>query len=170
MDELAHRILCLARLRDPGAGTSLNVGVVEGGTRSNVTAGRAVGRIDVRVASAAEQKRVTDALAALRPVDQRTRVEVTGDWNRPLFKRTEQVPALAESALRRAALLSEDLPEVSVGGASDGNFVVARGYTVLDGIGAVGPGAHARSENTSVSGMVARAAPAAPMLVSPAAG
>ncbi|MEU5698073.1 2-dehydropantoate 2-reductase [Streptomyces aurantiacus] len=170
VDELAHQILRLAQLRDPDAGTSLNVGVVEGGTRSNVTAGRAVGRIDVRVASAAEQKRVTDALAALRPVDPRTRVEVTGDWNRPVFERTEQVAALAELARRCAALLGEELREVSVGGASDGNFVVAAGTPVLDGIGAVGSGAHARSENTSVSGMVARAALAATVLGSLAAG
>ncbi|MEU9189030.1 2-dehydropantoate 2-reductase [Streptomyces sp. NPDC048484] len=170
VDELAHQILRLAELRAPDAGTSLNVGVVEGGTRSNVTAGRAVGRIDVRVASAAEQNRVTEALAALRPVDPRTRVEVTGDWNRPVFERTEQVAALAELARRCAALLGEDLREASVGGASDGNFVVATGTPVLDGIGAVGSGAHARSENTSVSGMVARSALAATVLVSLAAG
>ncbi|MGC5561727.1 M20/M25/M40 family metallo-hydrolase [Streptomyces sp. FR-108] len=170
VDELAHQILRLAELRAPEAGTSLNVGVVEGGTRSNVTAGRAVGRIDIRVASAAEQQRIGDALATLRPVDPRTRVEITGDWNRPVFERTEQVAALAELARRCAALLGEDLREASVGGASDGNFVVAAGTPVLDGIGAVGSGAHARSENTSVSGMVARSALTATVLVSLAAG
>ncbi|MFE7034841.1 2-dehydropantoate 2-reductase [Streptomyces sp. NPDC057621] len=172
VDELAHQILRLAELRAPDTGTSLNVGVVEGGTRSNVTAGRAVGRIDIRVASAAEQQRIGEALAlaALRPVDPRTRVEITGDWNRPVFERTEQVAALAELTRRCAALLGEDLREASVGGASDGNFVVAAGTPVLDGIGAVGSGAHARSENTSVSGMVARSALAATVLVSLAAG
>ncbi|MFE1979040.1 M20/M25/M40 family metallo-hydrolase [Streptomyces hygroscopicus] len=164
VDELAHQILRLADLRAPDAGTSLNVGVVEGGTRSNVTAGRAVGHIDVRVATAAEQRRVEDALAALRPVDPRTRVEVTGGWNRPVFERTEGVAALAGLARRCAALLRHDLPEASVGGASDGNFVVAQGTPVLDGIGAVGSGAHARSEHTSVSGMVIRAALAATVL------
>ncbi|MGW5865169.1 M20/M25/M40 family metallo-hydrolase [Streptomyces sp. NPDC055239] len=166
VDELAHQILHLADLRDADAGTSLNVGVVEGGTRSNVTAGRAVGRIDVRVASAAEQERVTKALAALRPVDPRTLVEVTGDWNRPVFERTAQVAAYAELARRCAALLGEDLRETSVGGASDGNFVVAAGTPVLDGIGAVGSGAHARSENTSVSGMTERSALTATVLAS----
>ncbi|MFH8462524.1 2-dehydropantoate 2-reductase [Streptomyces sp. NPDC017991] len=170
VDELAHQILRLAELRAPDAGTSLNVGVVEGGTRSNVTAGRAVGRIDIRVASAAEQQRITGALAALRPVDPRTRVEIGGDWNRPVFERTKEVAALAELTRRCAALLGEDLREASVGGASDGNFVVAAGTPVLDGIGAVGSGAHARSENTSVSGMVARSALAATVLVSLAAG
>ncbi|TMU99951.1 M20/M25/M40 family metallo-hydrolase [Streptomyces sp. DASNCL29] len=164
VDELAHQILRLADLRSPDAGTSLNVGVVAGGTRSNVTAGHAVARIDVRVATAAEQRRVGTALADLRPVDPRTRVEVTGGWNRPVFERTESVAALADLARRCAALLGHDLPEASVGGASDGNFVVAQGTPVLDGIGAVGSGAHARSENTSVSGMVTRAALAATVL------
>ncbi|MBL1118404.1 2-dehydropantoate 2-reductase [Streptomyces sp. 110] len=164
VDELAHQILRLADLRSPDAGTSLNVGVVAGGTRSNVTAGQAVGRIDVRVATAAEQRRVGEALAVLRPVDPRTRVEVTGGWNRPVFERTESVAALADLARRCAALLGHDLPEATVGGASDGNFVVAEGTPVLDGIGAVGSGAHARSENTSVSGMVTRAALAATVL------
>lgn len=158
VDELAHQMLRLAELRDPEAGTSLNVGVVEGGARSNVTAGRAVGRIDVRVASAAEQRRITKALADLRPVYGRTKVEVTGDWNRPVFERTEEVAALAGLARRCAALLGHDLREASVGGASDGNFVLAAGTPVLDGMGAVGSGAHARSENASVSGMVERAA------------
>ncbi|MFJ3196914.1 2-dehydropantoate 2-reductase [Streptomyces griseoviridis] len=169
VDELAHQILRLAGLRDHEAGTSLNVGVVEGGTRSNVTAGRAVARIDVRVASAAERERISRALAALTPVDARTRVEITGDWNRPVFERTEQVAALAGLARRCAGLLGEELAEASVGGASDGNFVAAAGTPVLDGIGALGSGAHARSENTSVSGLVGRSALAATVLVALAA-
>ncbi|MFJ8275899.1 2-dehydropantoate 2-reductase [Streptomyces griseoviridis] len=169
VDELAHQILRLAGLRDHEAGTSLNVGVVEGGTRSNVTAGRAVARIDVRVASAAERERISRALAALAPVDARTRVEITGDWNRPVFERTEQVAALAGLARRCAGLLGEELAEASVGGASDGNFVAAAGTPVLDGIGALGSGAHARSENTSVSGLVGRSALAATVLVALAA-
>ncbi|MEV1023138.1 2-dehydropantoate 2-reductase [Streptomyces sp. NPDC050264] len=165
VDELARQILRLGELRDHEAGTSLNVGVVEGGTRANVTAGHAVARIDVRVASAAEQQRVAKALADLRPFDQGTRVKVTGDWNRPVFERTEQVAALAELTRRCAGLLGQDLAEASVGGASDGNFVVAAGTPVLDGIGALGSGAHARSENTSVTGLVTRASLAATVLV-----
>ncbi|MFF1463754.1 2-dehydropantoate 2-reductase [Streptomyces sp. NPDC058330] len=166
VEELAHQILRLAGLRDREAGTSLNVGVVEGGTRSNVTAGRAVARLDVRVATAAEQDRIGAALAALRPVDARTSIEVTGDWNRPVFARTQQVAELAELARDCAAALGWELRETSVGGASDGNFVVAAGVPVLDGIGAVGSGAHARSENTSVAGMVERAALTATVLTS----
>ncbi|MBT3157735.1 2-dehydropantoate 2-reductase [Streptomyces sp. CHA1] len=163
-EELAHQILRLAALRDLAAGTSLNAGVIEGGTRSNVTAGRATARLDVRVATAAEQERIGAALAALRPVDPRTTVEVSGGWNRPVFERTEQVAELAGLARRCAATLGLDLREAAVGGASDGNFVVAAGVPVLDGIGAVGSGAHARSENTSVNGMVERAALTATVL------
>lgn len=164
IEELAHQILRLAGLRDPAAGTSLNAGVIEGGTRSNVTAGRASARLDVRVATAAEQERIGAALAALRPVDLRTTVEVSGGWNRPVFERTGQVAELAGLARRCAAMLGLDLREAAVGGASDGNFVVAAGIPVLDGIGAVGSGAHARSENTSVNGMVERAALTATVL------
>ncbi|WP_195729932.1 2-dehydropantoate 2-reductase [Streptomyces albidoflavus] len=163
-EELAHQILRLAGLRDPAAGTSLNAGVIEGGTRSNVTAGRASARLDVRVATAAEQERIGAALAALRPVDARTTVEVSGGWNRPVFERTGRVAELAGLAQRCAAMLGLDLREAAVGGASDGNFVVAAGVPVLDGIGAVGSGAHARSENTSVNGMVERAALTATVL------
>ncbi|HET9381563.1 MAG TPA: 2-dehydropantoate 2-reductase, partial [Streptomyces sp.] len=161
VDELARQILRLTDLRDHAAGTSLNVGVVEGGTRSNVTAGEARARLDVRVATAAEQERVARALADLRPVDARTRLAVTGDWNRPVFERSEAVAELAELAKTCARRLGHDLAEASVGGASDGNFLAAAGVPVLDGIGAVGNGAHARSENTSVSGMVVQAALAA---------
>ncbi|MEU5364048.1 2-dehydropantoate 2-reductase [Streptomyces sp. NPDC005925] len=164
VDELARQILRLTELRDHAAGTSLNVGVIEGGTRSNVTAGRACARLDVRVSTAAEQERMTQALADLRPVDTRTRLAVTGDWNRPVFERSEHVAELADLAKACARRLGHDLAEASVGGASDGNFLAAAGVPVLDGIGAVGQGAHARSEGTCVSGMVTRAALAATVL------
>ncbi|MEU2327712.1 M20/M25/M40 family metallo-hydrolase [Streptomyces althioticus] len=158
VDELAYQILRLTELRDLEAGTSLNVGVVEGGTRGNVTAGRASAHLDVRVASAAEQDRITRALADLRPVDPGTRLEVTGDWNRPVFERGEQVAWAAGLAKDAARRLGHDLAEAAVGGASDGNFLAAAGVPVLDGIGAVGHGAHARTECTSVAGMVFRSA------------
>ncbi|MGW0149377.1 2-dehydropantoate 2-reductase [Streptomyces sp. NPDC003333] len=164
IDELAHQMGRLTELRDLAAGTSLNVGVIEGGTRSNVTAGRAAAHLDVRVATASEQQRITEGLAALRPLDPRTRLEVTGDWNRPVFERTEVVAELADLAKACARRLGEDLAEAAVGGASDGNFLAAAGVPVLDGIGAVGQGAHARSESTSVSGMVTRSALTATVL------
>ena len=163
--ELAHQVLRCHALGDLEAGTSVNVGVVHGGTRANVTAGSAVARLDVRVAGEAERKRIDAALAAPEPVDPRTNVVVTGEWNRPVFERTPAVARLFELARECARPLGVDLRETSVGGASDGNFVVAAGVPVLDGLGAVGGGAHARTEHATVGGMLERAALTANILV-----
>ncbi|HWM36889.1 MAG TPA: M20/M25/M40 family metallo-hydrolase, partial [Streptomyces sp.] len=164
IEEAAHQVLRLGALSDPPAGTTVNVGVLHGGTRSNVTAGHAVAGLDVRVASAAEQARIDAALSAASPVNPRTKIEITGDWNRPVFERTPDVARLCELARSCAAPLGLDLRETSVGGASDGNFVLAAGVPVLDGLGAVGAGAHARSEHATVSGMTQRAALTAGLL------
>ncbi|OEU88241.1 2-dehydropantoate 2-reductase [Streptomyces abyssalis] len=158
VEEAAHQVLRLGALSDPVAGTTVNVGVLHGGTRSNVTAGQAVADFDIRVASTAEQKRMEAALSSLCPVNPRTKVTVTGEWNRPVFERTPQVAHLYALARACAGPLGLDLRETSVGGASDGNFVLAAGVPVLDGLGAVGGGAHARTEHTTVGGMTERAA------------
>ncbi|MER5388476.1 2-dehydropantoate 2-reductase [Saccharopolyspora sp. NPDC002686] len=162
--EMARQIVHLEGLRDLDAGTSVNVGVVHGGTRGNVTAGRAVAVIDVRVASAAERERITAAMAAIKPVDPRTSVLVEGGWNRPAFERTPEVGQLFELARQCARQMGTDLRETAVGGASDGNLVLDAGIPVLDGLGAVGAGAHARDEHATVSGMVERSALAAGVL------
>lgn len=164
IDELARQIPRCTALRDLDAGTSVNVGVIGGGTRSNVTAGRAWAELDVRVASERERERVDRGLAALTAVDSGTRVEVSGHWNRPVFERTRGVAELAGLAVECAAPLGLRLREASVGGASDGNFVQHAGIPVLDGLGAVGGGAHARHEHATVSGMIERAALAAGVL------
>ncbi|QPP09244.1 M20/M25/M40 family metallo-hydrolase [Streptomyces bathyalis] len=158
IQEAAHQVLRLGSLSDHAAGTTVNVGVLHGGTRSNVTAGQAVADFDIRVASTAEQKRIETALSAVSPVDPRTNVTVTGEWNRPVFERTPEVALLYGLARACAEPLGLDLRETSVGGASDGNFVLAAGVPVLDGLGAVGAGAHSRTEHTTVSGMTERAA------------
>ncbi|MCI2420802.1 M20 family metallopeptidase [Saccharopolyspora sp. K220] len=162
--EIAHQIVACRALQDLDAGTSVNIGVVHGGTRPNVTAGSAVAELDVRVASVAEQDRISAGLAALSPVDPKAKVEVTGGWNRPVFERTGGVAELFALARECAAPLGLDLREIAVGGASDGNFALDAGIPVLDGIGAVGAGAHARSEHATVSGMIERAAVAAGVL------
>jgi glutamate carboxypeptidase len=94
--------------------------------------------------------------AALAPHDPVARVEVTGGWNRPPMERTEATAALYGRAAAVAASLGFELREVSVGGASDGNFAAALGCAVLDGVGGVGGGAHARHEWISLGGMVER--------------
>lgn len=158
IEEAAHQVLHLGALSDPAAGTTVNVGVLHAGTRSNVTAGQAVADLDIRVATTAERQRIDAALAALAPVDPRTKLTVTGEWNRPVFERTPDVARLYGLARACAEPLGVELRETSVGGASDGNFVLAAGVPVLDGLGAVGSGAHARTEHTTASGMTERAA------------
>ncbi|MCA1185037.1 MULTISPECIES: M20 family metallopeptidase [unclassified Saccharopolyspora] len=164
IQELAHQVLRLHGWTDLDAGTSVNVGVIEGGTGANVTAGRATARIDVRVGGEAERRRITALLADLRPVNPDVELAVTGDWNRPVFERTPEVGELFALARACAEPLGVDLREVAVGGASDGNFVVAAGIPVLDGLGAVGGGAHARTEHATISGMLERSALTAALL------
>ncbi|WP_372662715.1 M20 family metallopeptidase [Amycolatopsis kentuckyensis] len=164
VDELARAVLALHGLSDVDAGTTVNVGVVTGGTRQNVIAGAAAGEIDVRVSSAAEAARIDAGLAALKAHDPRAAVEVTGGWNRPVMERSGAIARLYELAREEAAELGVTLRECSVGGASDGNFVAALGHPVLDGFGAVGDGAHARHEHISVEGMLERTALAAAVL------
>ncbi|WP_235215272.1 M20 family metallopeptidase [Phaeacidiphilus oryzae] len=165
VDEIARAILAVHGLSRPEAGTTVNVGTVHGGTRSNVTAGRAVADLDVRVADRSEAERIDRGLAALRPHHPEASIEVGGEWNRPVMERTPGGARLYDLARRVASDLGFALRECSVGGASDGNFAAALGLPVLDGLGAVGDGAHARSEHISVSGMTERCALAAGVLL-----
>ena len=167
--ELAHVTLALVGLTDLAAGTSVNVGVVNGGTRANVTAAQAHASVDVRVADEVEAQRIDAALRELRPRDPRVQISVSGGWNRPVMVRTSGIAALFELARALAAPIGLQLRETSVGGASDGNFVAARGLPVLDGLGAVGAGAHAAHEHATVSGMVERTALAAAVMATLAA-
>jgi glutamate carboxypeptidase len=164
VDELARAVLALHALADPAAGTTVNVGVISGGSRQNVIAGAASGEVDVRVASAAEAARIEAGLAALTAHDPRAAVTVEGGWNRPVMERSAAIAGLYDLAREQAAGLGVTLAECSVGGASDGNFVAALGHPVLDGFGAVGDGAHARHEHISVEGMLERTALAAAVL------
>jgi glutamate carboxypeptidase len=164
IDEIARVVLYLHGLTDLSRGTSVNVGILEGGTRTNVAAGKASAQLDVRVASQEETERIDRALAELRPHDPRATLTVSGDWNRPVMERTATTVALYERARDIASELGIQLDEISVGGASDGNFVAALGVPVLDGFGAVGDGAHARHEHISVQGMLERTALAAATL------
>ncbi|WP_318307056.1 M20 family metallopeptidase [Amycolatopsis solani] len=170
IDELARAILTLHGLSDPEAGTTVNVGVIEGGTRTNVIAGAASGEIDVRVSSEAEAARVDAGLAALKAHDPRASLTIEGGWNRPVMERSAAIAQVYELAREEAAELGVTLRECSVGGASDGNFAAALGHPVLDGFGAVGDGAHARHEHISIEGTLERTALAAAVLHRLAAG
>ncbi len=156
--ELARQIVALTELADPARGVSVNVGVIAGGTRSNVVAEEARAWFDVRVPSKTEAARVEAALAALTPHDGRTRLEVTGGFDRPPLERTEAVVRLYELARAVAAELGRPLEEGATGGGSDGCFTAALGVPTLDGLGAIGDGAHGLDEHVIVDELPWRAA------------
>ncbi len=164
IDEIARIVRTLHAATDAAAGTTVNVGLLRGGTRSNVVAGAAEAGIDVRVRSVAAQQRIDEVLRGLAPHDPRSAVTVLGGWNRPVMEPNPAIASVYALARAAAAQLGVGLLEVTVGGASDGNFAAAIGRPVLDGLGAVGAGAHARHEHVSIDGMVERAAVAAGVL------
>src|SRR5579875_3479471 len=134
IDELAHLILRLHALSDAGTGSTVNVGVVSGGTRSNVVAAEATADVDVRFFTQSDADRLPEAIESLPPTNQGITLRIAGGINRPPLERTAASGALFEQARAAAARLGFDLAEVAVGGASDGNFCSALGVPVLDGL------------------------------------
>lgn len=145
--ELARQIARVLELADTQAGTTVNVGVIAGGTASNVVAESATASIDVRFWTRREAERVDRALLALEPLDQRCRLEVTGGVNRGPLERTPESAALFERARALAGALGFDLAEGGTGGGSDGNLTAAQGCPTLDGLGVDGGGAHSPNEH-----------------------
>jgi glutamate carboxypeptidase len=156
--ELARQTEQLHSINRSGSGITLNVGVVHGGTRSNVVAAHAEGEIDVRFSTEAESREIERILSNLQPVDERTKVFVSGGINRPPLERTAAVVELFKKARAIAAQLDFELGEAQVGGASDGNFLAAMGIPVLDGLGISGDGAHAVHEHIEADDIAQRGA------------
>ncbi|WP_414637581.1 M20 family metallopeptidase [Amycolatopsis sp.] len=156
--QLALLVPRLAALADRALGTTVNVGLISGGTARNVIAGQAWCALDIRVAEPAEMARLDAAFAELRPADPRARVSVRGEWNRPPMVPNPPSQRLFKLAHQVAAELGIALAEVSVGGASDANFVSALGRPVLDGLGALGGGAHSRHEHVLLDHLSQRTA------------
>jgi glutamate carboxypeptidase len=154
---LARQILKLETLQDLAAGTTINVGVIEGGTTPNVVPALASAEIDVRVASQAEESRIVSAFRSLASDMEGIRLTITGSFNRPPMERTPAVSALFEQALEIGRRLNLELTEGSSGGGSDGNFTAAMGVPTLDGLGARGGGAHADDEHVIVASLPERA-------------
>jgi glutamate carboxypeptidase len=164
--ELARQTERLHALNLSGSGITLNVGVIHGGTRSNVVAAQAEGEIDVRFSTEAESQEIDRILSSLQPVDERTKVFVSGGINRPPMERTPAVVELFEKARSVASFLDFELGEAQVGGASDGNFIAALGIPVLDGLGISGDGAHAVHEHIQANDIGTRGALIAGLLLS----
>lgn len=164
IDELARTVLVVRDAADLDRGTSVNVGVIAGGTRSNVVAGRAHCDLDVRVSTPEETRRMDRVLEALGTRSPGTSLQVEGEWNRPVMQRSAGTVALLDTARTAAGTVGVRVHEVAVGGASDGNFLAALGLGVLDGLGAVGDGAHARHEHVATADIAPRTAFAARFL------
>lgn len=156
--ELARQTERLHALNKSGSGITVNVGVVHGGTRSNVVAAEAHGEIDVRFSTEDESRQLERMFGSIAPIDERTRVFVSGGINRPPLERTPAVIELYERARAIAAQLDFELGEAQVGGASDGNFLAALGIPVLDGLGISGDGAHAVHEHIEANDIARRGA------------
>ncbi len=156
--ELARQIERLHALKDLGRGVTVNVGVISGGTRSNVVAAQANAEIDIRFSTLEELRAIERAVLATKSFDERVTVNITGGINRPPLERTPQVAELYELARSVATSIGFDLQEAQVGGASDGNFLAAMGIPVLDGLGIDGDGAHADHEHIIVDDIPRRGA------------
>ena len=162
--ELAEQIVRLQAMTDYRVGSTVNVGWVRGGTRTNVVPDHAQARVDLRVQTADEGRRMDALIRALQPVLPGARLEVSGGLSRPPMEAT---PTTLEPFRRAQAIgreLGLALEAGGSGGASDANFTAALGVPTLDGLGAVGDGAHSLDEYVLVSSLAERAALLAALL------
>ena len=163
--ELAHQILRLEKLNDPEKGTTVNVGIVHGGTRRNVVAARAVAEVDVRAWTQEEATRLTAAIQGLRPVHPGAVLKIRGGFGRPPMERSEATVNLFRKAQKIGRALGLELGESASGGGSDANFTAALGVPTLDGLGAIGDGAHADDEHILLEPLPMRTALLAELLL-----
>ncbi len=164
IEELAYQIMRVRGLADLRRGTTVTVGVIRGGTRPNVVPEYAEMVVDVRVATRGEMDRIERAFRNLRPVLDGARLEVRGGFNRPPMERNALMVATFERARAIAAELGLTLTEGGTGGGSDANFTAALGIPTLDGLGAIGNGAHALDEHVQIDSLPQRAALVAALL------
>jgi glutamate carboxypeptidase len=155
--ELARQIAVIARLNNLRQGLSVNPGVIEGGTRTNVIAAEASVAMDVRIKRAKQAAGIDRKLRSLKPFDKCCKLEMTGGINRLPMERTAGVAALYKKAQEIAGRMRWKLDEAAVGGGSDGNFTAGIGIPTLDGMGGVGEGAHAVHEYIVISELPRRA-------------
>ena len=162
--ELARQIVRIAGFTQPRRGITVNPGVIAGGTRSNVVAAEARAEIDIRVKRLRDAASLERRFRALRPFDSRCSLEAQGGLSRPPMERSAGAVRLFRTARKLAADLGVDLEESLSGGGSDGNFTAALGIPTLDGLGAVGEGAHALHESIRIDRMADRTALLAKLL------
>ena len=156
--ELARQIEKISSFTDLKKDLTVNVGIVSGGSRTNVVPAEADAQIDVRIAHAKDAAGIDKRMRSLRPFNRKCKIEITGGINRPPMERTAGVAALYAQAAAIAREFGWKLEEVAVGGGSDGNFTAGLGIPTLDGLGGVGAGAHATHEHILISELPRRAA------------
>ena len=154
--EMARLVETVSGFTDLSKGMTVNVGVIAGGTRSNVVAAECRAEVDVRIAKAKDAVQVERMFRGLKVTDRACRLTVTGGINRPPMERKAGTVALFKLAQGLAAGMGLTLEEAATGGGSDGNFTAAMGVATLDGMGAVGAGAHAAHEHVEVKHLVER--------------
>jgi glutamate carboxypeptidase len=157
VEEAAHQILRLHALNNPAAGTTVSVGVIAGGSASNVIPAQVRMEIDTRAWSQSEADRVEQAIRGLQPEVPGAQLAIRGGWNRPPLERSA-TQALYERVRALGEALGMELGEGNTGGGSDGNFTGALGVPTLDGLGVPGAGAHADHEHIEVERIAASAA------------
>ncbi len=162
--ELARVIETVSGWTDLKRGLTVSVGTAGGGTKTNVIPAEAWCEVDLRIARKIDGPRMERKFAALKPKDKRCTLSITGGINRPPMERTRGTVRLYQQAHAFAVELGIDLPEAATGGASDGNFTSALGIPTLDGMGAVGEGAHAGHESVVLEHLAPRTALLAALL------
>jgi glutamate carboxypeptidase len=162
--EMARIVETVSSFTDLKRGLTVSVGLAGGGSKTNVIPAEAWAEVDVRIARKADGSRIERKFAALKPADKRCTLALTGGINRPPMERTRGTVQLYGRARALAEELGFSLDEASTGGASDGNFTSALGVPTLDGMGAVGEGAHARHESIVLEHLAPRTALLAAML------
>lgn len=144
--EIGYQIPEVLKLGEKDPDTTINIGVVAGGTRSNVVAEHCRMEVDVRTMTQSEGDRIADGLQSLQPLQTGTELRVTGGWNRPPMERSPLIGETFGKAHAIADKIGLVLTEGGTGGGSDANFVAPLGIPILDGLGAIGMGAHSRDE------------------------
>lgn len=165
VQELAHQILKLEAMTDYGRGTTVNVGVVQGGSKVNIRPASAWAEIDVRVTTADEGQRLARTILELRPHNPEATLVISGRINRPPWGVSPEGQELFERARAVGRKLGLDLEPAGTGGGSDGNFTAALGVPTLDGLGVVGNDAHALTEWVDLASLPRRAALLAELLL-----
>jgi glutamate carboxypeptidase len=164
--ELSHVIQQLHALNDPERGTTINVGVIDGGIRPNVVAASARASVDARVATVQDGRRLEEAVYGIQPTTPGVELEITGGIRVAPLERTPRNRLLWESAKSLGAELGFELEEAMAGGGSDGN-TTSQYTATLDGLGCVGDGAHADHEHIVIDPSVDRCALLARLLLAP---